>query len=240
MKLQWRNPPFDGPSPTVYRIHMKNLTRNYNHWSAIPYTGIITALHFTVPNLPAGIRCAFRVEAFSRGGWSEPSEACDYVCPGELHRPLDFLTRWSRLAAGGPLAIVDRLNAYPFIRVDALKGLQLLLVFGQKDDGFHKGKLQVLVAAVVIKLISIYKDDPDILPYSFKVIGFALRGAHYRLVEEAFIEERLPNECLRYYELFRTNTAVISSLVFLQSCLSIDICVIPMSETDFDLMKAEE
>jgi hypothetical protein len=166
------------------------------------------------------------VQAFSRGGWSMPSLPSEIVCPGDSFQPIDFFTRWTRLAAGGSLAVADRLNAYPFIREDAVRGLQILLSIGQKENGFYKGIIQIKVAEVAIKIMKIYMNDPDIIPTGLKLYGYALRGPHSSDVERIFIEASFAKTCLTYSNIFRKNTAVANALVFLQSCLPYDINII--------------
>ena len=230
MELVWSNPPFDGRSATSYRVFMRNLTRNFAHWNAIPYRGSLTKNTLIVRNLPSGVRCQFRVQGYSQGGWSAYSEASVYVCPGDAFKPLDFHAKWSKISLGGPLAVVDRLRAYPFVREDWIKGMHLLLVFGQKEDGFHKGKIQLEVASEGLKALETYREDPQVIPVALKVLGYSLRGTHFEAVEREMLAQGLSTQGERCLTHFRHNTDVVGALVFLQSCLSPGITVIPPAE----------
>lgn len=231
VELTWDNPAFEGLPPTFYRLSMKNLTRNYNHWNYVDSKGAIAAQKFIVRNLPSGIQCTFRVEAFSRGGWSTASQDTGYVCPGEKFVPIDFYTRWTRLAAGGPLAIMDRMAAVPCVREENIRGLQLLVVFGQKDDGFHKGKMQLRAVEVAIRTLKIYKEDPQIIPSAVILLGYSLRGQHYQAIEQEILKNEIPKMMITYYIKFRNNTSIVNAIVFLQQCLTVDIAIIPEEET---------
>eukprot|EP01033_Poteriospumella_lacustris_P007967 gene7967-5733_t len=48
----------------------------------------IRETHYVVRDLPSGIACRFRVQAFNPAGWSSFSIASDYVTPGEEQTPL--------------------------------------------------------------------------------------------------------------------------------------------------------
>lgn len=168
---------------------------------------------------------------FSHGGWSAPSAATAYVCPGQKDNPVDFTTRWSRIAIGGPLSIIDRLKAHPHVREDYIRGLQLLIVFGQREDGFHKGAVAIGVATTAIQGLKIYLEDPLIIPAALLVLGYASRSAQYAVVEQMVVEGNVVAFCRQYHTLFRHDTKVIIAISFLQSCLSI-VTLIPDGEAD--------
>jgi hypothetical protein len=227
--LKWTDPAFDGIAPTHYRISMRNLTRNYHMWSVIPYKTAITTQFFAVRNLPSGIKCQFRVEALNEGGFSSPSEPSPYVCPGETYAPIDFFTRWNRLAQGGPLAVIDRMKVCPLVREEYLQGLKLLVVFGQKDDGFHKGRIQISVAKACIYGLQVYTNDPDIVQAAIRALAYSLRGPNFQLVEDNITKEGTINLCAKYFNTFRNNTSIIMALGFLESCLSNDMVLTPIA-----------
>lgn len=93
--LEWFNPPFDGVPPLYYRLFMRNVTRNFSHWEEVYYPGRkIFTTKFLVRNLPIGVACQFKVEAFNHGGWSLCSEFSAYVTPGEDSLPISKAMRW--------------------------------------------------------------------------------------------------------------------------------------------------
>lgn len=175
VEICWTNPEFDGALALNFRVSMRNSTRNFNHWKKVDYPGIISPIRFIIRNMPSGVHSKFRVEAFNRGGWSNSSDETEYFCPGLTLLPADPCAKWNRIAKGGPLSVVDYLMQFPFLREDCLRGLRLLIVFGQRDDGFHKGLIQLKVARVCTKAILIYKNDPEVNAYISSIIIHAFK-----------------------------------------------------------------
>jgi hypothetical protein len=231
-------PEFDGMEPINFRVSMRNLTRNFHFWRTVEYKGIISSNSFTVRNMPSGVKSQFRVAAFNHGGWSIWSESTEYVCPGEKLAPLGFYSKWSRISEGGPLAVIDRMKAYPLVREDIQSGLRLLIAFGQKNDGFHKGKMQVIVAKTALDTLSTYKDDPEVLAQCFTVLGYAMRGKHFEAVEQDILNFGLPNITESCYQKFRNSTKVVGAIVFLQSCVSVDIQLISEQSNPRDTVES--
>ena len=170
--LEWFNHPFDGIAPTKYMIYMRNVSRNFNDWRPIYYPGIIALNQFLVRNLPQGVPCQFKVAAFNNGGWSCRSEETDLIIPGEEQMPLTTNRRWRRLVLGGPLAVIDRMQLYPFHLLDILKGLEKLLCFSQQEGGVHfdKGMISEKAALTAIYAIQCFPGNPDVAAYSFALL----------------------------------------------------------------------
>lgn len=91
---------FDGIAPLKYRVYMKNVSRAFNKWTEVHYPGDIKKSTFLVRNLPSGIPCKFKVQAYNNGGWGESSEESNYVTPGEDLDPISDNQRWLRIREG--------------------------------------------------------------------------------------------------------------------------------------------
>lgn len=151
--LEWYDPPFDGVAPEKYRVYMRNVSRCYNDWNPIAYNGDITTTKYKIRDLPTGVYCQFKVVGYNSGGWGLHSEETIMVCPGEELNPLGYGIKWKRLAMGGPLSVVDRMNVYPKHRHEALKGMEMLIAFGQQKHGFQKGMLHCYCSVFVCNSI---------------------------------------------------------------------------------------
>ena len=88
VQLEWYDPAFDGISPSKYRLYMKNVTKNFNKWNVVYHPGDIRINTFVMKNLPLGVACQFRVQAFNVGGWGKLSEESRFVIPGEDLEPV--------------------------------------------------------------------------------------------------------------------------------------------------------
>jgi hypothetical protein len=82
-----------------------------------------------------GVPCRFRICAYNNGGWGVHSEASDWVTPGSestsTFKVVSMGVQRSRLAKGGPLTILDRLEAHPLNREEQLWGLSRLRSMAQ-------------------------------------------------------------------------------------------------------------
>ena len=169
VEICWSVPEFDGAPSINYRVQMRNLTRNFNLWKQVDYRGVITPLSFKIRNMPSGVHSKFRVEAFNQGGWSAASEETEYVCPGSAVTQPSKGVGWNRMAMGGSLSVVDHMSRHPYSREDALRGLRLLVVFGQRDIDFHKGKIQLKVAQRCIEALKTFRNDPEVIHFLLEV-----------------------------------------------------------------------
>lgn len=214
--LQWYDPLFDGVPPSLYRIYMKNVSRCFNQWSPIDYKGVVRTTKFTIKDLPAGVHCAFRICGFNNGGWGLPSEETPLICPGEEYTPLPHNVRWRKLSLGGPLAVIDRLQYYPDHRHEYITGLRKVLIFAQKMDGFHKGTVQLKVAAVAMHAIDRFPRDRELAGLAFELMGYAMQGPKDRKVRLYLSQNGIVAKCDENLEFFRIDPYVVAGITHLR------------------------
>lgn len=220
VQLEWYNPPSRGIKPEKYRILMRNETRNYSKWSEVYYPGDITTTRFLVRNLPFGIPCQFKVAAWNRGGWSEYSPSTPLVVPGEEEEALPDDIRWRRLQQGGPLAISDRLDAFPKNRQEQLTGLRYLISFAQNSTGFPHSNVALRAANIALRNLQIYENDPEIAGSCFHLMGWCLKGLKAeRKVRNLFMQNDVVMLVHHYITEFRSNTRIMGSVAWLRSSM---------------------
>jgi len=126
------------------------------------------------------------------------------------------------MVKGGPLAIVDHMEACPFQRLDTVTGLRQLIVFGQKGNGFPRENVQVRAAAVAIRAMKTFSADPDIFGLSITLLGYSTLGPQQdkvRLMVELDDVTSQVTECLTKW---RYNSSVVNSVLWLRRCLGLD------------------
>ena len=173
--LEWEQLEFDGAPTTRYDIYMKNESRLYSDWKLvpnacnIPNAGLYT--RFTVNHLPIGVRTEFKIFGYNCSGRSPPSKASVKVCPGENLVPLGSEHRWRRVAAGGPMAVLDIMEHNSKIRNDILGGFRLMIAFAQKTGGFQRTAVQLRGATLTFAAINTYPDDIRVVGGALIVLG---------------------------------------------------------------------
>lgn len=215
--LEWYIPPFDGISPSKYKISMKNVTRNFSTWADVYYPGDIVKTRFLIRNLPMGIACQFRVAAYNNGGWGEFSEPTTFVVPGEQHQVLPDELRWKRLRQGGALAVLDRLESHYYYHSEFEVGLRLLMGIGQNARGFKNTATTLRVTSMALKALKTYTMDPDIACYAFTLIGLCVRGKKFNhKVRQLIMADDLAATVVKYIKFFRRHAQVMGSIAWLR------------------------
>ena len=217
--LEWYNPPFSGVQPTKYKIYMKNKSRNFNNWMEVYYPGDIQKTQFLVRDLPMGVGCQFKVQAYNSGGWSGLSEETIFVTPGEETEVVSFENRWKRLEKGGLLAVLDYMDICGANCEETRKGLHMIINYGQNGTGFKNARIALRVAALAIKCIKTFVLDSDVLSLSFTTLGWCIRGKPERKARQLCIEQgivALVEECTAK---FRTDGKVMNSIAWLRGTM---------------------
>lgn len=219
VQLEWYDTPFAGSPPFKYQVFMKNISRNFSKWNQIEYPGDIWKKNFLVRNLPAGVACQFAVRSYNNGGWSELSQATLFVCPGEDRAPISSALRWKKLKMGGALAIVDRMQLYPFHRFDQMKGLRYLSMLGQNQSGFTKSNIAIKVSVATIHAMKTFAHDREISASAFLVLGWCMRGPADRKVRNICNQNGVVDIAIDCMERFRFDTSVINSITWLRAVM---------------------
>lgn len=217
--LEWYDPPFGGVLPSQYKLYMRNVTRNFNKWSEVYTPGPIKKSRYQVRNLPMGVACQFRVRAFNNGGWGALSEPTMYCTPGEDQNVLESAIKWRRLHAGGAIAMLDRLNLYPFDREEHINGLRRLVGFGQNSKGYKNSAVSMSVAELCMRCLNQFKEDPLIANLCFICLAWSMSGKKAERKVRNFIinSSNLKEVLMKYFDGFRSNSDVINSISFLRS-----------------------
>jgi len=217
--LEWYNALFDGSPPTKYQVYMKNVSRNFSSWSPIDYPGDIVKRTFLVRNLPSGVACQFAVRAYNNGGWSELSPPTLFVCPGEDRAPIPSTLRWKKLKLGGPLAIVDRMQAHSLHRFDQSKGLKYLSMLGQNQTGFTKTNIAIKVCVATIHAMKTFPNDREISTSAFLVLGWCMRGPAELKISKICDQNGVVEMAIDCMDRFRFDTCVINSITWLRAVM---------------------
>ena len=221
--LEWFNPPFDGVPPIKYIIFMRNNTRIYHKWTPITYNGTITWSKFLVKNLVPGIPCQFRVQSMNNGGWGMFSEATFMCFPGEMQQPLSSLKRWKKIELGGVMAILDRLTAHPYQRLEHVTGLGKIVSHGLKMRGFKK-EIGHKVAMLAWSSLHTFKDDCAIAPSCFMAMALAMQNPSgkdpvNKKTRIFLVQNNVTQITDHYLAEFRRDANVINALSYLRSKL---------------------
>lgn len=194
---------------------MRNLTRNFDKWrevsKAIPHS------KYTVKNLPTGIACQFQVRAYNAGGWGMYSDASQLVIPGEEILPLPSAVRWKRLSKGGPLAVLDRMQLYPFHRLEITNGIKLLCIFGQHQRGYSKSNIAIRVALMSIHALKTFYEDRYILAKAIEAIGWSLIGPGQSKIQGALEQNEFARLCDKLMTRYRSDNNIINSIAWLRN-----------------------
>ena len=215
--IQWEDPPFSGMAPFKYRVYTKNCTRLHSQWAEVRHPGGIHRNSFLVRNLPAAIECEFCVDACNNGGWGGRSLSSGLVCPGSDIVPISAAVRRARLAAGGQLTVLDRLEQYPQHREEQVWGLARLLSFASVSVGYpKKGNIQRKAALAALHGLKTFPRDPDILFSVFFLLGWTLRGPAKDHVRNILLQHNIPKVCEDHMKLFRTQGKIIGGIAWLR------------------------
>eukprot|EP01031_Cornospumella_fuschlensis_P028318 gene28318-34193_t len=230
--LEWFNPPFDGVPPLYYRLYMRNITRNFSHWEEVYYPGRkIFSTKFLVRNLPIGVACQFKVEAFNHGGWSLSSEFSTYVTPGEDSLPITKAMRWYRVRQGGVLAILDHIKLHQDSKEEVLTGLKLLYGLGSNSYGFKSSKFALMITEKCFELLHIFPRVPEVVNYSFLVLTCAMFGKNERKVRQYCTTHNIDDIVAKQMETHRYHSGVVNSIQGLRGVANMHKYLPPM--TDF-------
>lgn len=217
--LEWYNPPFSGVQPTKYKIYMKNKSRNFNNWNEVYYSGDIMKTLFLVRDLPMGVSCQFKVQAWNSGGWGELSEETIFVTPGEETEHVSFETRWKRLQQGGLLAVLDHLELSTADCEEMRKGLHMIVNYGQNSVGFKNARISMRVAQLAIKCIRTFVLDADVLSLSFITLGWCIRGKAERKARQLCIELGIVELVEESIKTFRNDGKVMNGIAWLRGTM---------------------
>ncbi len=215
--LEWYNPPFDGYPPTKYKIFMKNVTRNFHFWNEVYYAGDITKTKFIVRDLPMGVACQFKVQAFNPGGWGAFSEATAFITPGEDQAVLPDSVRWKRLNQSGLFGIMDRMDLYPRHRKEQYLGLKMINGYALTGHGFKKVKLALRIAEVCLRSLEIYTYDPEIIVLTLNIIGWCLLGRAERKVRALLNQRNIKDIVEERLNRYRYLTTVVAAVQWLRT-----------------------
>lgn len=215
--LEWYNPPFEGYPPTKYRIFMQNVTRNFHYWNEVYYAGDITNTKFVVRDLPMGVACQFKVQAFNPGGWGAFSEPTAYVTPGEDQAVLPDSVRWKRLNQSGLFGIMDRMDLYPYHRKEQYLGLKMINGYALCGHGFKKVKLAIRICEVCLRCLNIYMYDPEIIVFAISIIGWCLVGRGERKVRALLNQRNLNDVVTERLTRYRYLTTVVAAVQWLRT-----------------------
>lgn len=148
---------------------------------------------YVVRDLPSGIACRFRVQAYNPAGWSVFSLPSDYVTPGEEQTPLPPYMLWRRLTQSGSLGILDRLKRHPHHADEQREGMRRLAAFGNNNHGFVKTAVALTVAQHCVDNLRRFADDPDVVQYTLQTMVWTLVGGKYeRKVRYYYTQNPLP------------------------------------------------
>lgn len=148
---------------------------------------------YMVRDLPSGIACRFRVQAYNPAGWSSFSIPSDYATPGEEQTPLPSHMIWRRLAQSGCLGIVDRLKRHPHHADEQREGMRRLAAFGNNNHGFVKTAVALTIAQHCVDNLRRFADDPDVLQHTIHTMIWTLIGGKYeRKVRYYYTQNPLP------------------------------------------------
>lgn len=136
----------------------------------------IKSTSFVVRDLPMGIACRFRVQAFNPGGWSTFSEPSDFVTPGEEQIPVPSYMLWRRLTQSGCLGILDRLKRFPHNADEQREGMRRLAAFGNNNHGFLKTPIALSVAEHCVHNLRQFPDDPELIKFTLNTMIWTLSG----------------------------------------------------------------
>ncbi len=227
--LEWEQLEFDGAPTTRYDIYMKNESRLYSDWKLvpnacnIPHAGLYT--RFTVNHLPIGVRTEFRIVGFNCSGPSPPSKVSVKVCPGENLVPLGSEHRWRRVAAGGPMAVLDIMEHNPKIRNDVLGGFRLMIAFAQKTGGFQRTAVQMRGATLACAAISTYPDDLRVISGALIVLGYCFLGAssfqdgkNSSMLYSMYEDTNVPKIILERQLVYSSNPLFVAAVMWARRC----------------------
>jgi hypothetical protein len=218
VKLTWSDPPFSGVPAAKYQIYHRNEGRNFKEWTLYHNQKEMTSSSYLVLDLPSGVTCQFRINAYNNGGWGAYSEASDEVCPGskgKLSTTIDV--QRSRLVKGGPLAILDRLESNPFHRDEIVWGLSRLRSMAQIASGYKKGNIQRKVALAGIHGIQTFPNDPEMAGIVFYLLGWTLRGPAGDHIKKILVQHNIIELAIKLMKEYRANGEVIMGIAFLRS-----------------------
>ena len=243
--IEWYNPLFDGVQPWKYRILMRTGTRNFSNWRIVKNADKLKFTKYTVRELAIGIPCEFIVQSYNNGGWSNESEKSFKTIPGEFITPPTSEIKWRRINDGGILSIIDALNDHLYDRTTFLKGLSLLISFGQKQQGY-KREFQNKIAELCMHAIKIFENDIEIISKAFIVCGYSLiqkkkkTNVRAMLLKENFIIDKTEY----YMNTYRNNSIIINAISWLRSKLPKQIKLNPIitykNEKAKELFEKEE
>jgi len=224
--LEWYLPPFSGIAPLKYQIKMRNVSRRFKEWTTIYTPGDIKKTKFLVRDLPTGIPCQFQIQSFNNGGWGLKSRETNLVTPGEDLMPIDDKTRWARLGMGGALAIMDRLNEFPFHRHEYVTGLKKLNSYGSKSLGFKKG-VQLNMCKLALHAIKTFIDDREIFCSALLLIGWSLRGNAQRKVIAFCTQNNVFEIMVEMMSKYRNDPRIIGAISWVRSTAQLTRLPIP-------------
>lgn len=218
--LEWDLVPFDGVSPTEFRIYMRNNTRLYYDWlpapgcESIKHTPGSTTIRFSANHLPLGVPTEYCVAAKNIGGWSKLSPPSVTATPGENLLPYSTQKAWKVVALGGPLAVLDRLDAYPEHRSDHLNGFRFLIVFAQREgEGFSRLHVKEKASKMCLRALRTFPLDDEICAGAFQIIGYCLQGYMFKKLTMELIRDGLLEEMDKHMAQYRNNSRVMNSIL---------------------------
>jgi hypothetical protein len=229
--LEWSMPPFDGVPPTHYKVYMRNDCRLYYDWSVVPGADFVNyelnshkAVRYNVSHLPAGVRVEFCISAYNRGGWGLLSKASLGVIPGEELQPQSLRGEWKKITKGGPLAVIDRLTAYPEHRLEHILGLKLLITFAHKEGaGFSRMNIREKVCGIVIHALRTFPQDGEICSACFTLVGYCMHGKLHKQLKRELIKDGLMEELEKCMKVYRNDSAVMNSIQWLRKAMPNDV-----------------
>lgn len=210
--IEWFNPPFDGVLPSLYKIYMRNVTRNFHHWEEVYYPGGIAKTQFLIRNLPIGVACQFKVSAFNNGGWGAASMPTSYVTPGEEQAEITQEMRWHRVRQGGVLAVLDQMKKYSINAEEQLIGLRILLGLGLCSSGYKSTKFALQIAEQCLTIARAFgSHHPDLLAYVFRTLTCCLLGKAERKVRQLLNVNHLDDILSRAMAQYRHDPGVVNA-----------------------------
>lgn len=114
------------------------------------------------------------------------------------------------------MAVLDRLNRYPFHRADHLLGLRALSNFGQRDVGFKRTNIATRTAQVAVRALKTFLEDREICSLCFFILGWCLKSKGSEKVFAMCIESKVVEFAEHYMEIYRCDSRVINSIAWLR------------------------
>lgn len=228
--IEWTLPVFDGVPASKFRIYMRNNCRLMFNWTVVPGADSVKATfgkwdthRYLVCHLPTGVPVEFAVAGHNNGGWSVLSKSTVEAIPGEELIPQTMHGQWRRLARGGPLAVLDRLEEYASYRHEVIMGFRELIAFAQKEGtGFTRSAIREKCCNIVLKTLKMFPMDEKVAAPGFTLLGYSIQGKNQTKLRIACKQAGLIDEIKFYIKHFRSSTEIIAALQWLKRVLPKD------------------